>query len=213
MTENEESDNDNNTKSLEEQLKIAKNEKDQAELEYNEIHHKVKNLEEMLDDYQKKLNNHPHKHDRTIALLFLAIMVLIIAITTYNLALSTISLIKLSSYLGGIITFLLIPLTSGLEVKIIKKIQNIAEKLIQNNMKNSEEHQILQIQIETIKEDLKNARIEEFEKNLKKVDTMVKYGGLTSEQKIKASMVNYYPKNIATSEELQNKPYIKKLTK
>lgn len=196
---------------LEERVKITKKEQELAEAEYLEIHHKVEKLKELLKDYQEKKEQTPNKYNQVIATISLMVMILTIGITTYNLATLTIDFMKISSYLTGIISFMSIPLVSYLEVKVIKKIQDIIEKIVQNKMKNSEEYQKIEIQIESIKDDLENALDEEIIKNTKKVDAIVKYSGASSELRIKNSMINYYPMNVITTNE--EKPYTRQRIK
>ena len=196
---------------LEERVKITKKEQELAEAEYLEIHHKVEKLKELLNDYQEKKEQTPNKYNQVIATISLILMILTIGITTYNLATLTIDFMKISSYLTGIISFMSIPLVSYLEVKVIKKIQDIIEKIVQNKMKNSEEYQRIQIQIESIEEDLENALDEEMIKNAKKVDAIVKYSSASSELRIKNSMINYYPMNVIANKE--EKPYTRQRIK
>lgn len=196
---------------LEERVKITKKEQELAEAEYLEIHHKVEKLKELLKDYQEKKEQTPNKYNQVIATISLILMILTIGITTYNLATLAIDFMKISSYLTGIISFMSIPLVSYLEVKVIKKIQDIIEKIVQNKMKNSEEYQRIQIQIESIEEDLENALDEEMIKNAKKVDAIVKYSSASSELRIKNSMINYYPMNVIANKE--EKPYTRQRIK
>ena len=196
---------------LEERVKITKKEQELAEAEYLEIHHKVEKLKELLNDYQEKKEQTPNKYNQVIATISLILMILTIGITTYNLATLTIDFMKISSYLTGIISFMSIPLVSYLEVKVIKKIQDIIEKIVQNKMKNSEEYQRIQIQIDCIEEDLENALDEEMIKNAKKVDAIVKYSGASSELRIKNSMIKYYPMNVIANKE--EKPYTRQRIK
>ena len=78
-------------------------------------------------------------------------------------------------------------------------------------MKNSEEYQRIQIQIDCIEEDLENALDEEMIKNAKKVDAIVKYSSASSELRIKNSMINYYPMNVIANKE--EKPYTRQRIK
>lgn len=223
MNENQESDSNNNNNNnniskgistLEENVKLAKDEKDRAESEYNQVHERVENLKAMLYDYNEKKETIPYQYDSIIALIIIISMVMTITSTSLLLGSLALIFIKSSLWLGGIISIACMPLTVFIEKKLFKKLQDFFEDKIHNNIIKSEEYQKILIQIESIEEDLDKAEDEELTQKINMRNTTADYSAAISELNLRRSMLNYYPKNdLDSKEEIQEtKPYTRRRT-
>lgn len=215
MNENQDSDSNNNNINkgainLEEKVRIAKEEKENAETEYQEIHDRKENLKDMLKDYQEQKESIPYEYDFAIAIAIMVILTLTIATTSFLLGSLAVIFFKSSLWLGGIISLASIPAAAIIEKKLYKKLQDIFEDKIQESIINSEEYQRILVQIETIEEDLKLADVEELNKKINMRNATTNYSTALSELTMKQALLNYAKTETSSKEGQAPAPHTRK---